>query len=85
MGELRHLTESAGAEVVGTLFQRSERLTPTYIGKGKVDELRDLIKELSADIVVFDDELTPTQQRNLEAGLSPNSAPCMERGARSRS
>ncbi len=81
LGELRHLTESAGAEVVGTLFQKSERLTPTYIGKGKLDELRDLIKELSADVVVFDDELTPTQQRNLEAGLSPKGAPMYgERG-----
>ena len=81
LGELRHLTESAGAEVVGTMFQRSERLTPTYIGKGKVDELRALVRELSADVVVFDEELTPTQQRNLEAALSPNSAPMYgERG-----
>ena len=67
--------------MVGTIFQRSERLTPTYVGKGKLDELRDLVKELSADVVVFDDELTPTQQRNLEAALSPNSAPLYgERG-----
>ena len=73
MGELRHLTESAGAQVVGTLHQRADRLTPTYLGKGKVEELSDLIKELSADIVIFDDELTPTQQRNLEAILSPRS------------
>lgn len=81
LGELRHLTESAGAEVVGTMFQRSERLTPTYVGKGKLGELRDLVMEKSADIVVFDDELTPTQQRNLEAALSPNSAPLYgERG-----
>ena len=81
LGELRHLTESAGAEVVGTMFQRSERLTPTYVGKGKLEELRDLVMEKSADIVVFDDELTPTQQRNLEAALSPNSAPLYgERG-----
>ena len=73
LGELRHLTESAGAEVVGTLFQRSDRLTPTYIGKGKLDELRDLIEEKSASIVIFDEELTPTQQRNLEAAISPRS------------
>ena len=73
MGELRHLTESAGAQVVGTLHQRADRLTPTYIGKGKVEELGDLAKELSADVVIFDDELTPTQQRNLEAILSPRS------------
>ena len=81
LGELRHLTESAGAEVVGIVRQRAGRLTPTYIGKGKLDELRDMVKERSADVVVFDDELTPTQQRNLEAALSPTSAPMYgERG-----
>ena len=71
LGELQHLTESAGAEVVGTLNQRSDRLTPTYIGKGKVEELKELIEEKSASVVIFDDELTPTQQRNLEAAISP--------------
>ena len=81
LGELRHLAESAGAEVVGTIHQRADRLTPTYIGKGKLEELRDLVRELSADVVVFDDELTPTQQRNLEASLSPTKAPLYgERG-----
>lgn len=40
LGELRHLAESAGADVVGIVHQRAERLTSTYIGKGKVDELR---------------------------------------------
>ena len=53
--------------------QRADRLTPTYIGKGKLEELCDLVKELSADVVIFDDELTPTQQRNLESVLSPRS------------
>ena len=71
LGELRHLTESAGAEVVGTVFQRSERLTPTYVGKGKLEELQEQVRESSADVVIFDDELTPTQQRNLEAAISP--------------
>ncbi len=81
LGELRHLTESAGAEVVGIISQRADRLTPTYIGKGKLDEVRDMVKERSADVVVFDDELTPTQQRNLEAALSPTTAPMYgERG-----
>ena len=69
--ELRHLTESAGAEVVATVQQRSDRLTPTYIGKGKLEELHELIEEKSASVVIFDDELTPTQQRNLEAVISP--------------
>ena len=71
LGELRHLTESAGGEVVATIHQRSDRLTPTYIGKGKLEELHDLIEEKSASVVIFDDELTPTQQRNLEAVISP--------------
>ena len=73
LGELRHLAESAGAEVVGVVHQRADRLTPTYVGKGKLDELRDVIREKSASLVIFDDELTPTQQRNLEAGISPRS------------
>ena len=68
---MQHLAESAGAEVVGTVQQRSDRLTPTYIGKGKLEELHELIEEKSASVVIFDDELTPTQQRNLEAVISP--------------
>ena len=71
LGELRHLTESAGADVVGILRQRADRLTPTYIGKGKLDELRDMVDQESASVVIFDDELTPTQQRNLEAAIAP--------------
>ena len=71
LGELRHLTESAGGEVVGTVQQKADRLTPTYIGKGKLEELQELIEEKSASVVIFDDELTPTQQRNLEAVISP--------------
>ena len=70
LGELRHLAESAGAETVGIVHQRADRLTPTYIGKGKLDELRDIINQESASVIIFDDELTPTQQRNLEAALS---------------
>ena len=71
LGELRHLTESAGAEVVGAVQQRADRRTPTYIGKGKLEELQELIEAKSASVVIFDDELTPTQQRNLEAVISP--------------
>ena len=73
LGELRHLAESAGADVVGIVHQRAERLTSTYIGKGKVDELREVIEQQSASVVIFDDELTPTQQRNLEAAIAPKS------------
>ena len=72
LGELRHLTESAGAEVVGTVFSSGPTgCTPTYIGKGKLEELQELIEAKSASVVIFDDELTPTQQRNLEAVISP--------------
>ena len=73
LGELRHLAESAGADVVGIVHQRAERLTSTYIGKGKVDELLEVIEQQSASVVIFDDELTPTQQRNLEAAIAPKS------------
>ena len=69
LAELEYLTESAGAQVVGAVQQRSDRLTPTYLGKGKLEELRGLAEEQEAEVVIFDDELTPTQQRNLESSL----------------
>jgi GTP-binding protein HflX len=67
--ELDYLTRSAGAEVVGTIQQKADRLTPTYVGKGKLQELQDLMGEEKPDVVICDDELTPTQQRNLESAL----------------
>ncbi|MDP9022211.1 MAG: GTPase HflX [Actinomycetota bacterium] len=70
LDELEALADTAGAEVVGRLVQR--RATPdpaTYIGKGKVTELRALLQASHADAVIFDDELTPAQQRNLEEGV----------------
>ena len=70
LGELAYLTRAAGAEVAGQVTQKSDRLTPTYVGKGKVEEINDLVGELGAEVVIFDDELTPTQQRNLEAALA---------------
>ncbi len=67
MAELERLVDTDGAEVVGTLSQRLEVINPrTFIGKGKVAEVATTAKALNADIVVFDDELTPTQQSNLE-------------------
>jgi len=68
--ELHDLTESAGAKVVGRLTQR--RAVPdktTYLGKGKVDELKLLVEADDADIVVFDNNLSPGQIRNLEQTL----------------
>jgi GTPase len=65
--ELGLLVESAGARVVGTLIQERKRKDPaTLIGRGKVEEVARVSSERAADVVVFDDELTPAQQRNVE-------------------
>ena len=69
LDELDYLTRSAGAEVVATLSQRADRITPTYLGKGKLQELQELLAAEHPDVVICDDELTPTQQRNLENAL----------------
>ncbi|MGZ6366725.1 MAG: GTPase HflX [Ktedonobacteraceae bacterium] len=67
LSELGTLARTAGAEVVGTLTQRLRHPdVATYIGKGRAQELRDTEKELDFDLVIFDDELSPSQQRNLE-------------------
>jgi GTPase len=66
--ELGLLVESAGARVVGTLIQERKRKDPaTLVGRGKVEEVARVSNEREADVVVFDDELTPAQQRNVEA------------------
>ena len=68
--ELGELAGTAGATVVGSTTQRMERPNvATYIGKGKVDEVLEAIRELDANVAVFDDELSPSQQRNLERAL----------------
>ena len=69
LAELEYLANTAGAQVVGRVSQRAERMTPTYVGKGKIEEVRDLAAEEKAGVVIFDDELTPSQQRNLENAL----------------
>ena len=67
LDELALLVDTAGADVVGRIFQRRESPDPaTYIGKGKAEELREESLEVDADTVVFDDDLSPAQQRNLE-------------------
>jgi GTP-binding protein HflX len=67
LSELGLLTDTAGAEPVESVLQRRDRPDPaTYIGSGKADELRALADAFDIDVVVFDDELTPAQQRNLE-------------------
>jgi len=68
--ELSYLTKTAGANVVGTLTQNLDTPSPTYyIGKGKIGELISLKEQISYDTVIFDDELSPRQQRNLEEAL----------------
>lgn len=65
--ELAELARTAGVEVVGETQQHLEAVNPaTYIGKGKVAELKLLIHELDLDTIIFDDELSPAQQRELE-------------------
>ncbi len=67
MKELEGLAEAAGAEVLGHMTQKMERPnTATYIGKGKVEELVQMVQNMGADMVVFNDELTGMQLRNLE-------------------
>lgn len=70
MAELRELTASAGAAIVGEVVQRRLKPDPaTLIGSGKLDELKGAIASTSPDLVIFDHELTPSQQRNLEREL----------------
>lgn len=65
--ELAQLAETAGAEVLGMTWQKRERPdTALFIGKGKVQELSLLKQEKGANLIIFDDELSPAQQRNLE-------------------
>ena len=67
LDEVRGLAETAGAKVVGGLTQRREHPeTATYLGKGKVDELALLAKATDADVIIFDNDLSPTQTRNIE-------------------
>lgn len=68
--ELRQLAETAGIEVVYATIQPRNAPNPTYfIGEGKVEELKPLVEELDADAVIFDEELSPAQNRNLERVL----------------
>ena len=71
LAELARLAETDGAEVVLTMTQRLDAPVPkTFIGKGKVEELVSMVRSLNADVVIFDEELTPSQQANLEKLVS---------------
>jgi GTP-binding protein HflX len=67
LAELERLADTAGAAIVGTVTQKMHSPdTRTFVGKGKAEEIAELARERSATAVVFDDDLTPSQQANLE-------------------
>lgn len=70
LDELALLADTAGAEIVGRLDQRRPRPAPrTFLGKGKLAELKELVADTEATLVVFDNDLSPAQARNLEEEL----------------
>ena len=70
LDELAFLARTAGAEIVSVISQRLDRLTQYYLGTGKLEELKNLRAQSDCSMVIFDDELTPTQERNLENALN---------------
>ncbi len=67
LAELRTLAESAGAQVVGEILQRRDRIDPaTLIGAGKLEEVAGAAASANADVLLFDHDLSPSQQRNIE-------------------
>lgn len=71
LDELRGLAEAAGTAVVGEMVQRRAAIEPsTYIGSGKVLELKGMLEKTEADVVIFDNDLAPGQTRNLEKELN---------------
>jgi GTP-binding protein HflX len=73
LAELTRLAETAGLDVVGEIEQHLSKPNPkTYIGSGKVEEIQGLIEELQAEIVIFDNELNPRHQRELEKFYTGN-------------
>jgi GTP-binding protein HflX len=69
--ELERLADTAGAVVVGELTQQIDRPhAATYLGKGKLEELEARVRELGATLVIFDDELSPAQARNVEKAIN---------------
>src|SRR5256712_3284447 len=70
LDELRELAASAGASIIDEVIQRRDRPDrTTFIGKGKVEELREEVLLEGVDVVIFDDELSPNQAKNLEEAL----------------
>jgi len=73
LNELALLSDTSGLEVVGELTQKLDRPhVKTYIGPGKVDELKHLVEETLSQVVIFDDELSPRHQRELQETMGRN-------------
>ncbi|MCJ7530003.1 MAG: GTPase HflX [Anaerolineales bacterium] len=73
LNELTLLAETAGVKVIGQITQRLERPNPkTFIGSGKVEEVKAIVGETGADLILFDEELSPRHQRELEQIFDPN-------------
>jgi GTPase len=71
LGELRELARTAGVEPVGEVVQQRQSPDPrTYVGKGKLEELKQAYEEAKAEVLIVDDELEPAQQRSLENALT---------------
>lgn len=72
LAELERLATTAEVDVVATVTQRMDRPhSKTFVGKGKAEEIASIARELNANMVIFDDELTPSQQLNIE-GILPD-------------
>lgn len=70
MEELKNLAEALNVEVAGIITQNLERITPShYVGTGKIEEIKNFYDEAQANLVIFNDELSPSQIRNLERDL----------------
>ncbi|MDP6039089.1 MAG: GTPase HflX [Candidatus Latescibacteria bacterium] len=70
LAELAHLASTATFEEVGRILQNRDKPDPaSYIGSGKVDELREMAREKNADAIIFDNDLSPSQMRNLETRI----------------
>ncbi|HYK82269.1 MAG TPA: GTPase HflX [Gemmatimonadales bacterium] len=71
LDELRRLADTAGAEVIGQTYQRVEAPTPNlYLGQGKVEELKTVLRDARSTLVLFDEPLSPVQGQNLEQALA---------------
>jgi GTP-binding protein HflX len=82
LAELERLADTAGAVIVGTVTQKLDRPHPrTFIGAGKADEVAELARTAGATVVIFDDDLTPSQQANLEDSVDKEKVRILDRTA----